>query len=446
MGGSPSTLLQEKKDLTHKSVDEALGLIGLLMISYAVFSFDKTVPFPSLYALIPTIGAGLIILFTSPNTMVGRMLGTKLLVGIGLISYSAYLWHQPILAFTRHRSLKEPSELLLSALVVLSFLLAYLSWRYVEMPFRKRGVLSRKATFTLAIICSLVFIAIGLSGHITNGFIDRSINDGQTLKSIEEKLKVNHGLSDTCVESFTLSSDCRTSEEPLILIWGDSFAMHLVQGILASNPDARIIQMTKSVCGPFFDVAPVVPPEYPVSWARGCLEFSGKVREWLKANKSVKYAVVSSPFSQYLSKDNSLLFRSGELIAADSDLAAKEFERTLVELELMRITPVVFSPPPSQDFDIGQCLARVETLELNLDNCNFRLNEQPNSVDSFLDIISKKYRIVHLDNIICYSSLCKTHDGSTYIYRDKHHLSHGGSAYLGKKNNFYRMIVGTTAN
>ena len=129
--------------LSHRSVDEVLGLIGFLMIGYAVFVFDETTPFPSFYALIPTVGAGLIILFSSTQTLVGRLLSTKLLVGIGLISYSAYLWHQPLLAFTRHASFTKPSELILTTMTLLTFPLAYLSWRFVEKPFRKKGIFSK---------------------------------------------------------------------------------------------------------------------------------------------------------------------------------------------------------------------------------------------------------------------------------------------------------------
>ncbi len=254
--------------LSHRFINEVLGLVGLLMIGYAIYAFDETVPFPSFYALVPTIGAGLIILFTSSQTLVGRLLGTKLLVGIGLISYSTYLWHQPLFAFARHRSLAEPSGLLFAVLAALSFPLAYLSWRYIERPFRKKGGVSRQTIFVFAIIGSVVFIVIGLAGHMTNGFGGRTTKNGITLQSIEEKLKVNHGLNNGCEGTFTLSPNCRTSDEPEIVIWGDSFAMHLVKGIMASNPDARIIQMTKSVCGPFFDIAPIVEPTYTVSWAQ----------------------------------------------------------------------------------------------------------------------------------------------------------------------------------
>lgn len=158
--------------LSHKSVNEALGLLGLLMISYAVYVFDKGTPFPSLYALVPTVGTGLIILFSSSQTMVGRLLSIKPLVAVGLISYGAYLWHWPLLVFARHLSITEPSELTFAILAILSFPLAYLSWRYIEKPFRTKSIFSRKAIFTLSFIGSVLFITVGLAGHFSNGFED----------------------------------------------------------------------------------------------------------------------------------------------------------------------------------------------------------------------------------------------------------------------------------
>ena len=158
--------------LSHKSIHEALGLLGLLMISYAVYVFDKGTPFPSLYALVPTVGTGLIILFSSSQTMVGRLLSIKSLVAVGLISYGAYLWHWPLLVFARHLSLTEPSELTFAILALLTFPLAYLSWRYIEKPFRTKSIFSRKTIFTLSFIGSVLFITVGLAGHFSNGFED----------------------------------------------------------------------------------------------------------------------------------------------------------------------------------------------------------------------------------------------------------------------------------
>lgn len=431
--------------LSHRIVDEILSLIGLLMIGYAVLVFDKTTPFPSFYALIPTVGAGLIILFSSVETLVGRLLSTKLFVGIGLISYSAYLWHQPLLAFTRRASLTEPSQLILAAMAVLSLPLAYLSWRFIEKPFRKKGEFSRKTIFTCSAVVSVAFIVIGMAGIMTDGFDERSTESQLSLGAIEEKMKPNIGLSKACERSFTLSPDCRTSNEPEILVWGDSFAMHLVQGIMASNPDAKIIQMTKSVCGPFFDVAPVLKRNYTVAWAKGCLEFTAKVHAWLKENNTVKYAVLSSPFSQYTSQNSKLLFRNGQLSAGGIALGVKEFEKTLNELVKMGIRPIVFSPPPANGVNLGLCLARADWIGSNLDECNFGIDAMVDArvnVYQFLEHIGEKYPVVRLDNFICDSGQCKTHFNFTYIFRDREHLSREGSAFLGRKFNFYKIIAG----
>ncbi len=183
--------------LSHKSVNEALGLLGLLMISYAVYVFDKGTPFPSLYALVPTVGTGLIILFSSSQTMVGRLLSIKPLVAVGLISYGAYLWHWPLLVFARHLSLTEPSELTFAILALLSFPLAYLSWRYIEKPFRTKSIFSRKTIFTLSFIGSVLFITVGLAGHFSNGFehfwLSRQSESVKATYLIISRAKENYG-------------------------------------------------------------------------------------------------------------------------------------------------------------------------------------------------------------------------------------------------------------
>ncbi|RLL55870.1 acyltransferase, partial [Mariprofundus sp. EBB-1] len=429
--------------LSHQSIDEALAFIGLLMIGYSVFEFDETVPFPSLYALIPTIGAGLIIIFASSQTLVGRLLSTKPFVAIGLISYSAYLWHQPLLTFARHRSLTEPSELSLAVMAALSLPLAYLSWRFVEKPFRQKNRFSRKAVFTFSTVGTALFIIIGLTGHMTNGFDGRSNQGKLTTGAIQKKLEVNDGLSDTCVDSFTLSPDCRTSDNPEVLIWGDSFAMHLTQGIIASNPDAKIIQMTKSMCGPFFDIAQI-NSICTKKWANGCLEFNGKVRDWLKTNNTVQYVVLSSPFTQYIGAHNKLLFRNGKIERVKIDQVIVEFKKTLDELKSMGLNPIIFSPPPANGYNLGRCLALADWRDLNLDECNYQeeaIAENRIKVYEFLTVIEKEYRVIRLEEFLCDNEICKTHLDSNYIYRDVGHLSREGSAALGEKYDFYNIIT-----
>jgi peptidoglycan/LPS O-acetylase OafA/YrhL len=160
-------------DAIGKRARQALSALGLFLIVYAVFGFTRTTPFPSLYALVPTVGTALIILFGTPETVVGRVLGSRWLVGIGLISYSAYLWHQPLFVFARHRSLVGLSDAVLVALAIASLPIAYFSWRFIEAPFRRPGLIGRQAVFGLAFAGSLAFIAVGTIGHLQEGFRGR---------------------------------------------------------------------------------------------------------------------------------------------------------------------------------------------------------------------------------------------------------------------------------
>lgn len=163
----------QQHNKTPHILAQTLSLLGLLLILYAIFFFDKNIPFPSLYALVPTLGTACIILFATPNTWVGQLLSLRLLVGIGLISYSAYLWHQPLFAFVRIHHLEPPSAGLLIFLSLLSLIMAYFSWKFVEQPFRNKQQFSQRTIFISAIVGSLVFIAIGLWFILSQGAMYR---------------------------------------------------------------------------------------------------------------------------------------------------------------------------------------------------------------------------------------------------------------------------------
>jgi len=426
--------------LCSRPVREILASTGLVMIIYSIFAFDENSLFPGVITLIPTIGTALILFAATGGTLVGRILSSKVLVGIGLVSYSSYLWHQPLFAFSRHISSEALGPGQLWCLILATFIIAYLSWRFVEKPFKSGACFGREVVFKSALACSLAFVAVGIAGQKTYGFVDRSKSE-ISYSALRQKNRNNFGLDLAC-EGFSVHIiNCQTSEEPEILIWGDSYAMHLVPGILASNPRAKIIQLTKSVCGPFFNIAPVIRNHT----AEGCLAFNDQVQDWVSRDTGVKYAVLSSPFTFYVEDGKSIVLDSGVVTSSSLEIMDREFRNTLIYLENLGITPVVFSPPPSNGYaDIGNCLRRAEYFGNDLNRCNFALSRNSNSlkkVFAWLRSLSNEYNVIFLDELICPEQICLAHDDFTFIYRDHGHLSTSGSSHYGKKFDFYSLIV-----
>ena len=116
--GSVAAFIVNKRGLRSNNI---LSLTGFLAIIFAIFFYDRTTPIPSIYALIPVTGVVLLLLYGDKGTLAAKILSVKVLVGIGLISYSAYLWHQPVFAFWRLSRLSEPrtNEYILLIVVVL---------------------------------------------------------------------------------------------------------------------------------------------------------------------------------------------------------------------------------------------------------------------------------------------------------------------------------------
>lgn len=178
----------------HRTLQEIGSLVGLSVILYAALFYSKATPFPGVYALAPVLGTALIILFATSSTAVGRLLSTKVFVSTGLVSYSAYLWHQPLFAFFRHRDTAVDNLGIYIVLSLISFLLAYLTWRYIETPFRKK-VLNRLKILTVFFCFTGFFILFGIYG-VHDGYknrYDQSLHG--LLDAFDRDLQTNYVIS-----------------------------------------------------------------------------------------------------------------------------------------------------------------------------------------------------------------------------------------------------------
>ncbi|MDZ5456517.1 acyltransferase family protein [Azohydromonas lata] len=138
-----------------------LCVAGLLLVAVPMLVLDADTRFPGLSALPVVVGTVLLLALATPHTWVGRLLTLRVMTWVGLISYSAYLLHQPLFAFARLMSPGQPSAAMFAGLIVLTLLLAHASWRFVETPFRKPGGWSRRGIFGFSLAGSLLFLALG---------------------------------------------------------------------------------------------------------------------------------------------------------------------------------------------------------------------------------------------------------------------------------------------
>jgi peptidoglycan/LPS O-acetylase OafA/YrhL len=145
---------------------EALAGAGLAGLLTSLALFTRAMPTPSAWCLAPTGAAALVLLFGDRETVVGRLLSTRVLTAIGLVSYSAYLWHQPLFAFARLASLDAPSRGVMLALVAATFVLAAISWRWVEQPARRSRSWPASRVLRIALACSAGLALTGVTASV----------------------------------------------------------------------------------------------------------------------------------------------------------------------------------------------------------------------------------------------------------------------------------------
>lgn len=249
--------------------NEGLALVGLGAIIASIFLFDSSIPFPSAFALVPVLGVVLLVLFAEKQTLVARILSYKPIVGIGLISYSAYLWHQPLFAFARIKLLTPPSDLVMLGLAAAALGMAFLSWKYVEAPFRKRDVIAQKTLVLSASLTSMLLICIGIFGFIFQLEIFRATKSTEQFDAYQFLEKARLGSSIYLSENYYNDRKCKFSVTNLtpsvaerlencfqtfgsgILVVGDSHATNLYHSLAENSANSLqqfLVGITKNGC------------------------------------------------------------------------------------------------------------------------------------------------------------------------------------------------------
>lgn len=259
LAGALCALWIEKR---HPAVSDLRAGLGLGMILSSVAVFGPGTPFPSWATLLPVCGTVMVLLYAGPGGSVTRALSWRPLVGLGLISYSAYLWHVPILVLSELAVDKPPGPWVRGALVVLVLSLAVASWSLVEQPFRRRPVplLPRRGQVFAASGAALSgLFAVGLAGMALDGGLSRYPPQTQALL-------VNYGDFRLTMRAFDLghcfadmdqgadsmvAAGCLEAHGPDdIVLWGDSLAAHLSHGLKAES-GRGLVQFTGASCRPF---------------------------------------------------------------------------------------------------------------------------------------------------------------------------------------------------
>jgi peptidoglycan/LPS O-acetylase OafA/YrhL len=130
LSGSITAFIVQKNGVKKN----ALSILEFFAVVFSILVYDGSTPYPGRYTLAPGLGVMLIVMYSNKDTYVAKILNTKAFISIGLVSYSAYLWHQPIFALARQYFVSELTALTNSILIIIILVLSIVTRRYIEQP------------------------------------------------------------------------------------------------------------------------------------------------------------------------------------------------------------------------------------------------------------------------------------------------------------------------
>ena len=453
----------------RRGLREVLSLLGLAMIAYAIVSFDKATVFPGAAALLPVAGAGLLLICGGRGDILSdRVLSTGPMVGLGLISYSLYLWHWPVIVFYQQLTLERPALGGVIVVVGLSILLAWLSWRFIEAPFRRHSapkseltegmVWSRRGIFGASLTSGLLISALSLMVMLGQGWSWRLPEDAVRLAAFREDKHPRlrectarganawRAPADACV--FGPPKD-QPEDGPNIAIWGDSHAAALLPEIEAAafRGSHRVAYLSRSGCLPVRNV------ERLDGQTGRCVDYGNASMEFILNTPSFDTVILVSRYA---------MAAKGYLV--DYGLAERDFGPTLFEdaetgrwpedarldqlmgkleeaVTLMTdagLTVAVVYPIPEIGHKVPETLAKLSLQgrpisDFGLTRADFDARNR--EIIARLDQITERSGALQIRpyEMLCDAELCRTYRDGAALYYDDDHLSSAGAALLGSE-------------
>ncbi len=378
-------------------VRNSLAGLGLIFLLAAIFFYDEGTEFPGLAAALPVIGSALIIAFAS-DSHVGRLLSSRPLVFTGLLSYSLYLWHWPLIVFFHDWSLLE-TAIGRVGVVVLSFGMAWVSWKFIETPFRVSGRWPRQRLVRFAALGSGGLAAIAVCLYLADGWPSRfSAQDVAfdtargDISPERQRCHINGGTPD-------LKSLCRLGVpdggEPDTLVWGDSHGVELAAALTEAG--LPIIQATYSNCQPSLGLE---KEDRPL-----CDEHNEKLIEQIVQSTSIKTVVLSAYF-----------------IANDRPTFWNGFAKSIARLKSGGKTVIVLGPVPNFGKNVPSYLAFGNRAPL-----------VPKSVPTALAVSTADVKVIEVMGMLCPDGPCPPIVSGMPLLFDHSHLSMTAARSIAKR-------------
>jgi hypothetical protein len=270
------------------------SVLGLAMLIVAIFAFDAHTPTPGISTVLPVLGAALIIACGTPRSWVYTLLSNGPMRLVGLVSYSAYLWHQPIFAFARTHFVGKLSLTAVWGLILLTFALAYLTWRFVEQPFRSKWF-GRTFIYSGTAMGLGVLLLFAAGAHLTAGFAKQRLTPLQ-YEVLHQEAKTMTTACNTEGSANPLPAKaCEYFKGPVQwAVLGDSHAGPVAFGVADAlkAQQVGVKHLAFNGCAPSY--------HRPNELVIGCSKWTDEAISYLHKNNKIKTVVLAYRFNLHL--------------------------------------------------------------------------------------------------------------------------------------------------